>query len=80
MEPNVERREAALELLTTIGQIETTLIRAHSQLADIRYRLNAMLFPVKNLDDIEKGHSAPECRHGYPIGTWCPYCAETPEG
>lgn len=75
-----EQRARALELLNTIGQIDMALIRAHSQLADVRYKLNASLFPVKNLDDIDKGHGAPECRHKYPIGTWCPYCAETPEG
>jgi len=75
-----KQRQQAIDLLTTIGQVETTLIRAHTQLADIRYRLNAFLWPVKNLDDIDRGHSSPVCRHEYPIGTWCPYCAETPEG
>jgi len=75
-----KQRQQAIDLLTTIGQVETTLIRAHSQLADIRYRLNAFLWPVKNLDDIDRGHGTPECRHSTPIGDYCPFCAETPEG
>lgn len=75
-----EQRQQAIDLLTTIGQVETTLIRAHSHLADIRYRLNAFLWPPQNLDDLDRGHSTPICRHETPIGDYCAYCAETPEG
>jgi hypothetical protein len=75
-----EQRDQALELLTLVGAIETSLHRARSQLADIRYRLNGILWPVKDLDDLERGHGTPTCRHATPIGDYCAYCAETPEG
>jgi hypothetical protein len=74
------QRDQALELLTLVGAIETSLHRARSQLGDIRYRLNAILWPVKDLDDIDHGHGSPTCRHQTPIGDYCPYCTETPEG
>jgi len=77
---NDEQRNQTLELLTFVGAIETSLLRARSQLADIRYRLNVMLYPVKDLDDIDRGHGSPTCRHETPIGDYCPYCTETPEG
>jgi hypothetical protein len=77
---NDEQRNQTLELLTFVGAIETSLLRARSQLADIRYRLNVMLWPVKDLDDIDRGHGSPTCRHETPIGDYCPYCTETPEG
>lgn len=75
-----EQREEAIDLLTRIGQAETLLVQARSRLGDIRYRLNALIWPVKDLDDLEQGHSTPTCRHNTPIGDYCQYCVETPEG
>ena len=73
-------REPLLELLTVITRVETLLNQARSRIGDIRYHLNAELWPVKDLDDLDHGHSTPVCRHAYPIGEFCPYCIETPEG
>lgn len=77
---NEEQRQRAIDLLTTIGQVEAVLIGAHTRLADIRYRLNALLWPPRNLDDLDRGHGTPTCRHETPIGDYCAYCTETPEG
>ncbi len=75
-----DQRNQTLELLTLVGAIETSLLRAKSQLADIRYRLNVILWPVKDLDDVDRGYGKPSCRHDVPLGEYCPYCTETPEG
>jgi hypothetical protein len=80
MELTPEQREEAMQLLTDIAQTETLLLQARSRIGDIRYRLNAMIWPVKDLDDIDRGHGIPTCRHETPIGDYCQYCAETPEG
>jgi hypothetical protein len=65
-----------LDLLTRVGALETALTRAQSQLHDIRHLLNQQAWPVETLDDLDRGHGQPVCRHDTPIGDFCRWCAE----
>lgn len=65
-----------LDLLTRVGALETALLRAQSQLHDMRYVLNSTAYPARDLDDLDRGHGTAVCRHETPIGDFCRWCAE----
>ena len=70
-------KDQVLDLLTRVGAMETALLRAASQLHDIRHLLNQWAYPVRDLDDVDRGHGPATCRHLTPIGDYCPFCQET---
>ena len=70
-------KDNVLDLLTRLGVMETALLRAHAQLHDIRQLLNQWAYPMQSLDDVERGHAEPTCRHLTPIGDYCAYCQES---
>ena len=80
MELTGQQRQQLMHVLEEIGRAELQLLRAHARMVDLRRTASNMLWPVKNLDDIERGHGIPTCRHDRPAGEFCPFCAESPEG
>lgn len=67
------------ELLTLLATVEVHLLRIVNAIGDLRTALNrANGTTFDGFDAIPPTRN--QCRHFVPVGDWCSYCAETPEG
>ena len=70
--------EELAAILVDIGVAQTLIVKLRSRLGDVHRRILGVIATPQTLDDLDPNPG--ECRHGTPIGDWCAYCNETPEG
>lgn len=78
-------RKQAIELADLTVTIEDAMEKLAQAISTLRlYMLGGLdpdghhAFVLDGVRDLDT--TAPVCRHGFPIGDFCQYCNETPEG